>query len=275
MEILPGTDIRILNNIEGGKIKHAIFDFDGTISLLREGWEKIMEPVMIESICGDHEPTQEIIDLVRKYIDDTTGVQTILQMEGLLEMIKNCCLIPEEKILDVWGYKKIYNDRLMVLVKERIDELKAGIKTVENFTLKGSLDFCKNLYERQITMYLASGTDQDDVLNESQIITATQYFKGGIYGSVGSIEEYSKELVIKEILKTHHLRGSELIVFGDGPVEVRNAKSNGAIAVGIASDEVAGCGWNERKIIRLINAGCDILMPDFSDGDMVLRYLFA
>lgn len=274
MEILPGTDVRILHNVERGNIKHALFDFDGTISLLREGWEKIMEPVMVESICGDHEPTQEIIDLVRKYIDDTTGVQTILQMEGLVEMVKKCSLVPGEKILDVWGYKKIYNDRLTVLVKERIDELKAGTKTVENFTLKGSLDFCKNLYERRITMYLASGTDQEDVLNESQIITAAQYFKGGIYGSVGSIKEYSKELVIKEILKTHHLRGPELIVFGDGPVEIRNAKSNGAVAVGIASDEVAGCGWNERKISRLVNAGCDILSPDFSDGDVVLRYLF-
>ena len=36
MDSLPGTEIRILNkNLERGRIKYAIFDFDGTISILR------------------------------------------------------------------------------------------------------------------------------------------------------------------------------------------------------------------------------------------------
>ena len=273
-KILPGTEIRILNNnIEKGRIKHAIFDFDGTISLLREGWEKIMEPVMVESICGDHEPTREIRDHVRKYINETTGVQTILQMEGLVKMVKKFGLIPANQILDGWAYKKIYNDRLMVPVQKRIAELEAGIKTVEDFTLKGALEFCENLSDRNMFMVLASGTDQKDVHYESGKITAARYFKGGIYGAIGTIEEYSKDKVMKEILHTHNLHGAELIVFGDGPVEIRNTKSNGAIAVGIASDEVRGSGWNERKIDRLVDAGCDILMPDFSDGDALLNYL--
>ncbi|MBC8183931.1 HAD hydrolase-like protein [candidate division KSB1 bacterium] len=273
---LNGTDIRIYkNNFEKGNIKHAIFDFDGTISILREGWEKIMEPVMVESICGDQKATPEIIERVKNFIDETTGVQTILQMEGLVEIVKEIGLVPEEKILDAWGYKKIYNDRLMVPVRERISELESGVKSLDDSTLKGSLDFCRKLFERGVTMYLASGTDRVDVRNESEKVTAAQYFKGGIYGAIGTIEEYSKDKVIKEILRNHNLHGSELIVFGDGPVEIRNAKENGAIAVGVASDEVKGHGWNEAKIDRLTKANCDILIPDFNEGDKLLNYLFG
>lgn len=275
MHTLPGTDIRIYNDkIERGRIKYAIFDFDGTVSILREGWEKIMEPVMVESICGDHEPTPEIIEEVARFIDETTGIQTILQMEGLVRLVKKHGLVPKDKILDAKGYKKIYNDRLMVPVNERIAQLENGEKSLQDYTLRGALDFCKKLYERGLTMYLASGTDQHDVRNESEKVTAAQYFQGGIYGAIGSVEEYSKDKVIKQILAENDLHGSELVVFGDGPVEIRNAKNNGAIAVGVASDEVVGHGWNEAKIKRLTNANCDILIPDFSEGDALIKYLF-
>ncbi|NIA30685.1 MAG: hypothetical protein GWP06_12335 [Actinobacteria bacterium] len=275
MYTLPGTDIRIYNDkIERGRIKYVIFDFDGTVSILREGWEKIMEPVMVESICGDHKPTPEIIDKVKRFIDETTGIQTILQMEGLVKLVEKHGMVPKEKILDAKGYKKIYNDRLMVPVNERISQLERGEKTLYDYTLRGALDFCKKLYDRGLTMYLASGTDQHDVRNESAKVTAAQYFKGGIYGAIGSVEEYSKDKVIKQILSENDLHGSELVVFGDGPVEIRNAKDNGAIAVGVASDEVVGHGWNEAKIKRLTSANCDILIPDFSEGDALIKYLF-
>ena len=167
------TDIRIINSgIRTGHIKQAIFDFDGTISILREGWEKIMEPVMIESICGSHEPAQEIVEHVRRFINETTGIQTILQMEGLVGMVKEYGLVPEKDILDAWGYKKIYNDRLMVPVRKRIQQLQSGEKSVEDFTLRGALDFCRKLHVKGVTMYLASVTDRSDVQNEAEKVTA-------------------------------------------------------------------------------------------------------
>ena len=30
-----------------------MFDHDGTISILREGWETVMEPVMVKAILGN------------------------------------------------------------------------------------------------------------------------------------------------------------------------------------------------------------------------------
>jgi phosphoglycolate phosphatase-like HAD superfamily hydrolase len=159
-------------------------------------------------------------------------------------------------------------------VRARIQEIETGKKTIADYTLKGSLEFCKQLYERGVIMYLASGTDQADVRNEAEKVKVAQYFKGGIYGAIGTIEEYSKDKVIKAILKNHNLFGPELVVFGDGPVEIRNAKENGAIAVGVASDEVNGWGWNEAKIKRLTKVGCDILISDFSEGEALVEYMF-
>ena len=80
---LEGTQIEIINEVERGRLKHALFDFDGTVSLLREGWQLVMAPLMVEMICGDTPPTPEIEEEVREFIDDSTGIQTILQMERL------------------------------------------------------------------------------------------------------------------------------------------------------------------------------------------------
>jgi phosphoglycolate phosphatase len=91
--------------------------------------------------------------------------------------------------------------------------------------------------------------------------------------AVRSIEEYSKEKVLKEIIATHRLHGIEVMVVGDGPVEIRNGKENGCIAVGVASDEVVGHGWDEHKRERLIRAGADIMIPDFGEGQALLDYL--
>ena len=47
---LPGTQIEIVNDVGHANVKHALFDFDGTISLLREGWQNIMGPMMVNSV---------------------------------------------------------------------------------------------------------------------------------------------------------------------------------------------------------------------------------
>jgi len=270
--LLPGTQIEIVNEIERGRVKHALFDFDGTVSLLREGWQDIMAPVMIEMICGDTQPTREIIDEVHRVIDETTGIQTIFQMQVLEKMVRDHGRVPEEKILDPYGYKDIYNERLMVPVNERIRRLNAGELTIEQATLRGALDFVKMLRERGVTLYVFSGTDREDVRNEASIVGAARYFNE-IWGAVRSIEEYSKEKVLREIIAAHDLHGSEVMVVGDGPVEIRNGKENRCITLGVASDEVAGQGWNERKRERLLKAGADILIPDFAEGEKLLRYL--
>ena len=80
--------------------------------------------------------------------------------------------------------------------------------------------------------------------------------------------------MIQQIFDDFNLTGSELLVVGDGSVEIENAKAVGAIAVGVTSVENNRYQMNADKRGRLLRAGADILIPDFQDGEQLLTYLF-
>jgi phosphoglycolate phosphatase-like HAD superfamily hydrolase len=270
---LPGTEIEILNDTPRGQIRHVLFDFDGTISLLREGWQGIMGPVCIEMICGEAPVTAEVEQAVYDMIDETTGIQTIFQMERLVELIRSFGYVPEDQIRDPASYKQEYNDRLMVPVRKRIAKLAEGTLTIDDVTVRGSLAFLRQLSDKGLNMYVFSGTDQEDVRTEARDVQAASFFQE-IWGALPSVEEYSKDKVIKDIIAQHELHGAEVLAIGDGPVEIRNVKANGGIAIGVASNELTGHGWDEQKRERLVKAGADILIPDFTEGEALVRYLF-
>jgi hypothetical protein len=64
-----------------------------------------------------------------------------------------------------------------------------------------------------------------------------------------------------------------MVAFGDGPVEIRESRKRGGLAVGIASDEVRRFGLNLSKRRRLIRAGADLVVPDFSQWQALLPML--
>lgn len=270
---LPGTDIQLVREVERGRFNHALFDFDGTVSLLREGWQQVMGPVMVEMICGGAEPAPEIVREVEDYIDESTGINTILQMERLVEMVRAHGFVPESEMLDAHGYKAVYNERLMKGVRERIARVERGELSLEEATVRGALEFVRRIAEKGLAMYIFSGTDRADVQNEARLVTAAPYFQE-IWGALRSYQESNKELIIKTILAEHDLHGSEVLVVGDGPVEIRLAHEHGCVSVGVASDEARGHGWNEPKRQRLLEAGADILIPDFGEGEALIDYLF-
>ena len=225
-------------------------------------------------ICGAHPATTEIEREVAQMIDETTGIQTIFQMQRLEEMVRAHGLVPEAEMKDAWGYKQVYNDRLMVPVRERIARLESGALRVEEVTVRGVFDFLAAVRDRGAVMYVFSGTDRDDVRNEAAKVGAAPYFQE-IWGAIPSLDDYSKEKVIRDIIAQHNLHGPEVMAIGDGPVELRNVKDQGGIAIGVASDEVKGCGWDMHKRDRLIRAGADIMVPDFLEAARLAEYLFT
>lgn len=247
--------------------KFALFDFDGTLSLLREGWQTIMKDVMIEEITGGKKlPEDELSNIektVEDYIERTTGLQTILQMMDLEKMVRNYGFVQKEMIKTPIQYKSIYNQRLKRIVRERV---KNG--QLHQYLLKGAYEFLKDLKSRGIKMLTASGTDLEDVLEESEILGIKDFFDAGIYGAVGAdYKNHTKEMVIRRLIDENKIKGSELVIFGDGPVEISIGKDFDAFTVGVASDEKRGFGWNLKKFKRLKNVGADILIPDFTvDG---------
>jgi rfaE bifunctional protein kinase chain/domain len=262
-------------------IRHAVFDNDGTISTLRQGWEQIMTPVMMKAILGDRYQTaddrlyQKVQRRVLDYIDQSTGIQTLVQMEALVGIVREFGLVPPEKVLDRFGYKKLYNDALMEMVNERIARLQRKQLDVSDFTVKGSVAFAQALRQRGVTLYLASGTDHADVVAESQALGYADLFNGGIYGATGDIDNCSKKMVLDRIMAENHLSGPELAVFGDGPVELRECRKRDGIAIGVASDEIRRHGLNVHKRARLVKAGAHLIVPDFSQAAELLGVLFG
>jgi len=265
--------------IDCGTIKHAVFDHDGTISALRQGWEGVMEPVMIKAILGDHYASADetlyhkVVNRVQQFIDRSTGIQTIVQMEGLIDLVEEFGIVPKDKILDKFGYKEIYNDALMEMVNKRINKLKTAELDVSDYIIKGSLEFLKLLRAKNVMLYLASGTDKEDVVNEANSMGYADLFNGGIYGAIGDITKYSKKLVLNKIIKDNNLHGSELITVGDGPVEMRECRKVGGIAIGVASDEIRRYGLNTEKRKRLIRSGAHLIIPDFSQATQLFNFL--
>jgi phosphoglycolate phosphatase-like HAD superfamily hydrolase len=252
-------------------ISHVIFDNDGTISTLREGWEMIMAPMMVKAILGDayYSADESLFIKIRKrvdeYIDLTTGIQTLAQMKGLISIIREFGYIEEKNILDEHGYKQIYNDELLRMVGEREMKMRRGELSVDDLTIKGAIPFLKSLYDSGIKLYLASGTDADDVKKEAGILGYAPLFEGRIYGAVGDITREAKKIVLDKILDSLGDTVSvRVATIGDGPVEIRETRKREGITVGLASNELRRFGLNEKKRTRLIKAGADIIIPDFS-----------
>lgn len=253
-----------------GQIKAAIFDFDGTVSTLRCGWESVMHPLMVEMIGAGKRDDAELHKLVDDYIDASTGIQTVYQMKWLAEQVAAFGLA--EEVHDEWWYKDEYNRRLMQQVSTRIEKLRCGEISPSEYIISGSVEFLTALKARGIDVYVASGTDHDDVVNEIGVLGLSDCFTY-IKGAPARQAACSKEAVIKMIIEEKNLRGDELVLVGDGKVEIALGIENGAYALGIASDEEVRSGVNPVKRSRLLTAGACAIVGDFEAKDELLTLL--
>lgn len=266
------SHIEIVNPvIEFSNIQYALFDFDGTISLIREGWQNVMIPMMVDVLMEtpNHESEEEIHSIVTEFVDRLTGKQTIYQMIQLVKEVDKRGGNPSDPL----SYKRKYHDLLMVHIQNRIDSLEAGDIMPADIVVPGSLDVLESLYDRGVTLYLASGTDEAFVLEEARMLGVSKYFKG-IYGALDNYRNFSKKMVISRIFESNNLKGSELVAFGDGFVEIEDTKNAGGIAVGVACNEATRQGIDEWKRSRLISAGADVIIPDFCEYQILNEFLF-
>ena len=173
---------------------------------------------------------------------------------------------------DPWWYKAEYNRRLMEPVKARIEQIRNGEKKACDYLIKGSKEFIDTLFHKGIEMYVASGTDDPDVKNEVEILGLRKYFKEVSGAPVGRAD-CSKEAVLRKLLEKNKLKGKELLVVGDGKVEIALGKEAGAVTLGIASDEEKRYGVNPVKRKRLIKARVHAIVGDFEQADELLSWM--
>ena len=262
--------IEIRHPIEPKHIRHALFDFDGTISLIREGWQSVMTAVMVETLrrTPTRETVAELTAVVSDLIERTTGQQTIYQMIALRAEVEKRGGTPTDPL----AYKHEYLQRLNEHIRGRIAALKAGDIPPESLMVRGAAEFLRSLAERGVACYLASGTDEPFVRDEASALGVAHFF-AGIYGAQDDYRNFSKRMVIEKIMAEHDLHGSQFVAFGDGVVEIEETKAVGGIAIGVASDERTRAGIDPQKRRRLISVGADAIIPDFSARTELLSLL--
>jgi len=249
-----------------------LFDFDGTLSLLRAGWIDVMVPMMVELLeeLKTGESEAELRALVKDYVARLTGKQTIYQMIELASQIEQRGGRPLEPL----AYKKMYHDRLMEKIRHRREALRQGKESPERYLVPGSRDLLEALKSRGLKLYVASGTDHAYTVEEAELLQITSYFDGGIYGAQDDYQSFSKALLIQEMIQSFECRGDELLGFGDGYVEIKNVKDAGGIAVGVATDEPECRKVDQWKRDRLAQVGADYIIPNFLCRDELLQTLF-
>jgi phosphoglycolate phosphatase-like HAD superfamily hydrolase len=250
-------------------ISHVLFDFDGTLSLIREGWPDVMVPMFAEMLPRRPGETDESVrQLMFEDIMRLNGKQTIYQMIQLAERVKERGGQPHEPL---W-YKHEYLRRLDARIARRVEGLRNGSLRPDDLLVAGVRATLERVSALGLPLYLASGTDERYVKQEAELLAVTRYFGPRIYGALDDYKQYSKKIVIERILRENGIDGRQLLAFGDGYVEIENTKEVGGLAVAVASDEAHnGSGqFDEWKRQRLLGVGADVVIPDFRDGVAVL-----
>jgi phosphoglycolate phosphatase-like HAD superfamily hydrolase len=256
------------------QITHVVFDFDGTLSLIREGWPAVMVPMFVEMLPALPGETEEARrQLCFEDIMRLNGKQTIYQMIQLAERIRERGGTPREPL---W-YKREYLRRLDERIRQRVDSLRGGTSKPDEFLVHGARQLLELLQRRGVTLYLASGTDEVCVKQEAELLDVARFFGRHIYGAQDDYQQFSKQMVIERILRENQIAGEQLCSFGDGYVEIQNTKEVGGLAIAVASDEVNnGLGrMDEWKRERLLGVGADAVIPDYRDAAQLLGTIFG
>jgi phosphoglycolate phosphatase len=263
-QIRPGASAR--------NARFVLFDFDGTVSLIRSGWVEVMVPMMVEILAGlkTGETEDELRAIVEDFVARLTGKQTMYQMIELARQIE----LRGGQPLEPLQYKKMYLARLHDKIRHRLEELRRQEAPPEKYLVPGVRPMIEALHGMGLKMYLASGTDQEFTRDEARLLDVERYFDGGVYGALDDYKSFSKKILIQRIIASSGCRGKDFLGFGDGYVEIENVKEVGGVAVGVATAEPHCRHVDEWKRKRLVGVGADFIIPNYLCREELLSVLF-
>lgn len=255
-----------------GPFRCAVFDFDGTLSLLRGDWQGLMVPMMVELLAAAPaaEPREELVALVEDYVTRLTGQPTMAQMQALVEHLARRGGRPEAPE----AYLARYLEQLLTRTARRIDQVQRGQVPPDEMLVPGARQLVEALAEDGLLLVIASGTELGDVQREAAILGLNRHFDKWIFGPVNNDPRFSKEAVLRSLMAEHNLAGEAVVAIGDGPAEMLAVKAVGGLALGVASDEVRKSGTiNRLKREHLFRCGADVIVADYRPLDPILRLL--
>ncbi len=272
---LSELPVELVNpTVRRGRFRAVLFDFDGTLSLIREGWPRVMVGMMVERLREQNliaEPQPELWQTIDRLVMAQNGAPTIRQMEVFAEELQR----RGGKPADNWVYLRDYLDRLMSVVGARWQNLEQDRTQAKAWVVPEAHAILRNLQARGVPLFLASGTEYDHVAREAHLLNVVEFFPAGLNAPKNNDPRFSKAQVIRKILDELQIPGDELLGFGDGVVETSEVKRVGGVAIGVASSEHGTpLGTvNREKRARLIAAGADVIVPDYVNQEPLLRWL--
>lgn len=267
LELTPGFRPR-------SAVTHIVFDFDGTLSLVRAGWAEIMLEMFLELLPRRAGESEE--ELRPRLLEDLlrmNGKQTIHQMIQFAAEVAErggTAQTPE------W-YLAEFTHRLSHRIAERSAAIASGRQPAEDFIVHGGRALLEDLRASGFKLYLLSGTIERFVRQEAEWLRLTEFFGPRLFGGHEDHTKFSKQRVFAQILREEGISGERLLSFGDGPVEIQNTKELGGLAVAVASDELAnGSGRiHPQKRRQLLAAGADAVIADYREPQALLAGLLG
>jgi phosphoglycolate phosphatase-like HAD superfamily hydrolase len=247
------------------RLSHAVFDFDGTLSWLRHGWPELMCQVFFPYYPMRPEESEEQVqkELLAEILSNN-GRPSIVQMKQFVQRV-------QARGADVPTPVELlhqYQSRLDQIIAERSDQILRGASRPDDFVVFGGRSMLELLEQRGLKLFILSGTLEERVKQEANLLDLARYFDGRIVGSPPDSAQFSKRAVLDKMLAEENIRGENLLCFGDGPVEIFHAQELGGLAVAVASDENHnGSGrMDPAKHAQLTEAGAHVLIPDYRDA---------
>src|SRR5262245_56359083 len=215
-----------------GRLRFAVFDFDGTLSLLRTGWQRVMAVLMVEALQAtpQAEAQAQLRPRTAEPVFGLAGRSTVIQMQWLVDAVRQRGGTPQT----AEAYKHQYLVRLSECIRHRAD-LEADRLPPERFRVPGALEFVAALHGRGVVCTIASGTDETAVGEEVALLGLAPF----ITEIRGAREDDSdaKRVVIERLMARQRLSTGELAVIGDGRAEIECARTASGLAIGVASSE--------------------------------------
>ena len=257
-----------------GPFRAVVFDFDGTLSLIREGWSRVMVTMMTDHLRElglSREPDAELWRLVEGFVMALNGHPTLRQMERFAQEIAARGGTPDDPRV----YLRMYHDRLMAVVRGRWDAIAASTATASEWAVPGAHAILRNLQSRGVSVFVASGTDIAHVAHEARLLEFVPFVGDRIHAPKDDAPTFTKAAAIARVLGELGVRGDELLGFGDGMVETAAVKALGGVAIGVASAEPGQSGVNLWKREQLLAAGADAIIPDYTEQEALLAWLWG
>lgn len=250
----------------------AVLDFDGTLSLIREGWSRIMAEVGRDVLLKQNRNVDESI--LKRFEDQMlrlSGRPSLVQMQKLAEELLALGAKPPSPEL-------LHDDflrRLFSQIEGRKRDLANGTVLPESWTVPGTHDLLNELQKRNAVLYLVSGTDLAAVREEAALLKLTEYFGDRVFAPSDLTPHFHKRDALAQILRACQIQPHELIGFGDGFSETVEVKKIGGCVVGVASVEVGKTGPNRHKTELLTEWGADIIVPDYRNAKSIVAQLWG